>query len=404
MTKPVSPAKLTVTLNQASPTYPIVVQAGLLEQLGQALRNQLTMVQRVLLVTDEQVGALYLATAQNACVSADLTTQSLTLPAGEQAKGLENLTLVLQAAHQAGLKRGDALVALGGGVMGDMVGLAAALHYRGCGFVQVPTTLLAMVDSSVGGKVAVNSAWVKNSIGTFYHPHVVLMDTDLLNTLPQREWLAGLAEVAKYALLERSALGLTHANAPLAPAAAPLPYPELLPLWPWLLQHSQALAVGPQALPPTALASMILTCCALKAAVVRRDPNETAAHHDATGRVALNLGHTFAHAYEQALGYGTLLHGEAVALGLRLAVAASMRCGLLPADQGQAVLAGLDALGLYKRFPSAQTVSTASLVALLAHDKKVSQGQVRFILPTMPLGSVVVRDDLSAQHQHSPRA
>jgi 3-dehydroquinate synthase len=345
-------------------------------------------------VTDANVAPLWLAQAQATCQAQGWVSNSVILPAGETAKTTDCLHAILAKADEFNLTRNDALIALGGGVVGDTVGLAAALYYRGCGFVQVPSTLLAMVDSSVGGKVAINGARVKNSIGAFYHPHAVLMDTDLLATLPRREWLAGMAEVAKYALIEHAALGGQPALA--LPLADPV-----LPLWPWLLQHASALQQPPSStnplLTPERLKALLLTCCALKAAVVMRDPDETGGQLDATGRIALNLGHTFGHAYEQTLGYGTLLHGEAVALGLRLAVATSLHLGLLADEEATTVQAGLTALGLGLAWPSLQEAPAETLVVAMSRDKKVRQGKVRLVLPSSPLGNLVIKDNVPSE-------
>jgi 3-dehydroquinate synthase len=385
---------LQLTLQSKAHSYPIVVQAGLLSDLGKHLRQTLPQANKLLLVSDANIAPHWLAQAQAACQAQGWGCHTVILPAGETAKTTDSLHTLLAQADEAGLTRNDALVALGGGVMGDTVGLAAALYYRGCGFVQVPTTLLAMVDSSVGGKVAINGPRVKNSIGAFYHPHAVLMDTDILATLPQREWLAGMAEVAKYALLENAALG----GQPVS--ALPMDKP-VLPLWPWLLQHASALQQPPSPSNPhlstEMVTALLLTCCALKAAVVMRDPDETGGQLDATGRIALNLGHTFGHAYEQTLGYGTLLHGEAVALGLRLAVATSLHLGLLADEEATTVQDGLTALGLGLTWPSLHKAPAETLVAAMSRDKKVRQGKVRLVLPTSPLGCLVIKDDVPSE-------
>jgi 3-dehydroquinate synthase len=366
---------VSVALTGCPRTYPIYIGSGLLLQLPSLLKkyvfNQGT-TGKIILVTDETVAGFYLSTVVTALKSAEMLVETVMVPAGETAKTADQLTRIYEACHLFGMTRRDAIIALGGGVVGDLAGYAAATYYRGCQFVQVPTTLLSQVDSSVGGKVAINFKNVKNSIGTFYQPQLVVADTACIETLPVRERLAGLAEMLKYALIEQVALASTT---PLNPEASFLAlYEQVGANW------------------TTQLPTLIARCCQLKAAVVARDEQESAPAHDATGRVCLNLGHTFAHAYESALGYGVLLHGEAVAIGLMQAFWLSERLGLIEKSTADRVQRLLEALGL---FPVALPVlpKPTDLVALMRKDKKVLKADsLRFVLPQMPMGNLLVHD------------
>jgi 3-dehydroquinate synthase len=381
---------LSVALSGKSHSYPISIGSigtHSLSQLGGWLQTVTTLkpTGKVLIVTDETVGALYAqfitASIKESYPSA--TLQLLSLPAGESAKQLDTLTTILTAAQALSLTRSDLLIALGGGVIGDMAGFAASIYYRGVPFVQVPTTLLAMVDSSVGGKVAINFKEVKNGLGQFYQPIGVFIDVATLETLPQREQLAGLAEIVKYGLIERSALGLSvlDTNQPSSQLSASSFWENLATLdsnW------------------REAIVDLIASSCYIKAQVVMRDEQELAPATDATGRVCLNLGHTFAHAYEAALGYGTLLHGEAVAIGLMQATWLSETLGLLNQSTVKTIETLMNALNLYPiTLPNhvAKPPCPEQLLQLMGKDKKVTTtGKLRLVLPVEPLGTVVVQE------------
>ena len=370
-----TPTVVSVSLAGCPRTYPILIGAGLLAQLPNLLKTHVfnnTSVGKLVLVTDETVAGFYLSTVVTTLKSAEIKVETLIVPAGETAKTADQLTRIYETCHAFGMTRRDAIVALGGGVVGDLAGYAAATYYRGCQFVQVPTTLLSQVDSSVGGKVAVNFKEVKNAIGTFYQPQLVVADTACIETLPERERLAGLAEMIKYALIEQAAVG----------SASPLnPEPSFLALYEQLGAHWM-----------TQLPTLIARCCKLKATVVARDEQESAPANDATGRVCLNLGHTFAHAYESALGYGVLLHGEAVAIGMMQAFWLSERLGLVEPSTSARVQRLLETVSL---FPIALPAipNSAELVALMRKDKKVLKADsLRFVLPQAPIGSLLVHD------------
>lgn len=278
----------------------------------------------------------------------------LVLPGGEKTKSLEYFGNVLNFLAGQRLDRGGVLWVLGGGVVGDLGGYAAASYLRGIEFVQVPTTLLAMVDSSIGGKTGINLAAGKNLVGAFHHPRTVFIATEFLRTLPPREFAAGMGEVIKYGLLGDASL---------------FSYLEHTPL----TQTSAELCVT------------IRRCCAMKAAIVRADERETAKEG---GRALLNLGHTFAHAIEQVTGYGTYLHGEAVAIGLAAAARLSQKLGhLTPADVARVEkTVAAHALPIRLR----ESLAVSNLMETMLHDKKARAGKLRFVV-LKQLGEAVTR-------------
>jgi 3-dehydroquinate synthase len=312
---------------------------------------------RVLVITNTTVAPLYLDTLRQTL--ADYQVDELILPDGEQYKNLTTLNQIYDALLQQRHDRQTTLIALGGGVIGDMTGFAAASYQRGVHFIQIPTTLLAQVDSSVGGKTGINHALGKNMIGAFHQPQAVIADTSTLNTLPERELSAGLAEVIKYGLI----------NDP--------------DFFAWLEQNISALRQRD----PDALAYAIQRCCADKAAIVAADEKETGT------RALLNLGHTFGHAIEAGIGYGTWLHGEAVAAGMVMAADLSHRLGWLSATDQTRISALLAMAGL----PTAPPVlSPAAFRQHMAVDKKVQHGHLRLIL-LRGIGQAVISSDFSTQ-------
>jgi 3-dehydroquinate synthase len=287
-------------------------------------------------------------------------TPLLALPPGEETKSLESLGRVLDFLADRRLDRTGVLFAMGGGVIGDLGGFAAAAYLRGIDYFQVPTTLLAMVDSSVGGKTGINLKAGKNLAGAFHQPRGVFIATGLLTTLPDREFAAGMAEVIKYGLLGDAKLLARLERSALTVASPDLP-------------------------------AVIRRCCALKARIVEADERELA---PAGGRALLNLGHTFGHAIEQVTGYGHYLHGEAVAIGLAAAVRLSRHLGPLAASD----VARVDAILTAHRLPVrlAAPLPVAALLAAMARDKKVRAGLPRFVVLTGP-GVAVTRDDLNLE-------
>jgi 3-dehydroquinate synthase len=343
--RPGDPIIVNVALGERS--YDIAIGRGQLNSLGQKI-SALRPGARAAIVTDETVARHHLAATQAALAAADVESTSVTVPAGESSKSFPRLETVCEALIAARIERADLVVALGGGVVGDLAGFAAAVVRRGLDYVQVPTTLLAQVDSSVGGKTAIDSRHGKNLIGAFHQPVLVVADTALLDTLPAREFRAGYAEVAKYGLLGDAAF------------------------FAWLEANWQDMFAG-----GPAREHAIAVSCRMKAAIVARDERETGE------RALLNLGHTFGHAFEAAAGFsGRLLHGEAIALGMSLAFEFSARRALLPRTEAERVIRHLAAVGLPTRVSEVPggVPDADRLMDLIAQDKKVKRGKLTFIL------------------------
>lgn len=345
---------MTTVLNVelGSRSYPIHIGAGLLDDA--ALFASLVKAEQVMVLTNEVVAPLYLERLR-AHFSAR-RCEALVLPDGEAHKTLDSFGEVMGFMLEKRLERGALLVALGGGVIGDLGGFAAACYQRGIDFLQVPTTLLAQVDSSVGGKTAVNHPRGKNMIGAFHQPIAVVADTDTLSTLPARELHAGLAEVIKYGLIRD------------------------LPFFEWLEANIDALL----AREPAALIEAVRRSCQNKAEVVAADERETGE------RATLNLGHTFGHAIETARGYGNWLHGEAVAAGMCMAARLSARAGWLSAAELARTLALIERAQLPVAPPP--DISAATFRELMLHDKKNIGGRIRLVLLNGLGKSCVTRD------------
>ena len=338
----------TLSVALAGRGYDILVEDGALDRAGALLAPFLRR-GRCLIVTDTNVAAKQLPRLRAALAATGISVAVETLPPGEATKSWAQLAALTDAMLAHGIERGDHVIALGGGVIGDLVGFAAAILKRGCGFVQVPTTLLAQVDSSVGGKTAINSAAGKNLIGAFHQPGYVLIDPTTLNTLPARDVRAGYAEVVKYGLIDDPAF------------------------FAWCEAEGTMLLAGD----PAARAHAIGRSVAAKAAIVAADERET------TGtRALLNLGHTFGHALEAETGFGDrLLHGEGVAAGMALAFRFSARLGLCPAADADRVTTHLRAAGLPAGLREAGVDAPGeTLVAHMAHDKKMEGGRLPFLL------------------------
>ena len=351
--------ELIVEIPQRS--YPIVVVDGLLAD-AQSLRTQLRSRIRgnqVAIVTNEVVGPLYL---EQVMVALDgLQVDVMHMRDGEAAKNLATYEQVMDFLLGARHNRSTSLVALGGGVVGDLCGFVAATFQRGVDLIQIPTTLLAQVDSSVGGKTAVNHPLGKNMIGAFYQPVAVLADPATLSTLPPREYAAGLAEVVKYGVIED---------------------PELFA---FLEEHCDALLAKDGAV----LSQVIVRCCAIKAEVVSADERESGR------RAILNYGHTFGHAIETLCGYGHWLHGEAVAIGMVMAAHLSHQVSGLTAENVSRLVALLSKLGLPTELDrqSLEVVTAEAMMEAMGLDKKVVDGRLRFIVAS-EFGQVAVRDDI----------
>ena len=343
-----APRRLHVGL--ASTPYDVIVGDNLIARAGALLAPVLPQ-KRAIVVTDATVAALHLPALLEGLAETGVQTQHITVRPGEASKSLESYTRVVNQLLDHAVERRTTVIALGGGVVGDLAGFAAATTLRGLPFVQVPTTLLSQVDSSVGGKTGINTVHGKNLLGAFHQPRMVLADTGALGTLPLRELRAGYAEVAKAGLIGDA------------------------PLFDWCEQNAGALIAGDR----DARAEAVLRACAFKAAIVGDDEREEKPND---GRALLNLGHTFAHAFESEVGYGGgLLHGEAVAVGLGLAFRLSARLGHCAPDVAQRVAAHLEAVGL----PSEpgmlnRRFSAARLLAAMRRDKKMRDGRLHFVL------------------------
>ena len=320
------------------------ISAGSLQGLG-AFTRQVTGATRAVLVTDSRVAKLYGAAALRALRRGGITAGLVEVPVGERAKQAEVVAQIWEAFATLAISRADAVVALGGGVVGDLAGFAAASWLRGVPWVGVPSTLLAMVDSSIGGKTGIDLDAGKNLVGAFHQPAGVLVDPQLLDTLTARHRRAGLAEVVKKGFAVDA------------------------PLFRWCEKHAQPLAAGE----PKALAGAVERAIRVKARVVMGDERE----REGGKRTALNFGHTLGHAIEAALGYEQLLHGEAVAIGMRAAARLSVEVAELPAGDAARLEALLDALRLPARMPA---LTFAELERAMANDKKRSAGRVRWVL------------------------
>ena len=345
-----------LNVNLGERSYPININAGQLSQSDSLLIEFCT--NKVVIVTNDVIAPLYLKALEQQL--GDRRISSIIIPDGEQNKTLEhygNVMTELLAMHAA---RDTTLVALGGGVIGDLTGFVAATYQRGIPFIQVPTTLLAQVDSSVGGKTAVNHPLGKNMIGAFYQPQAVFIDTDTLKTLPEREFSAGMAEVIKYGVIYDAEF------------------------FDWLAEHQDDLL----ARDPCALAKAIYRCCEIKAEIVAQDEREGGI------RALLNLGHTFGHAIEAEQGYGNWLHGEAVAAGIILACKIAHSELAFPASEICRVEALMQDFNLPIDGPDA--MNCADYVKHMRHDKKVLDSKIRFVLPTK-IGHAIVTDDVKVE-------
>jgi len=345
----------TLKVNLGDRSYPIYIGRGLLD--AEAFFAPHIAGEMVLVVTNSTIAPLYLEAVTRACAA--WRCQTLVLPDGEQYKNLEVLATIFDALIEHRFDRKSTLVALGGGVIGDITGFAAACYQRGVAYIQVPTTLLAQVDSSVGGKTAINHPLGKNMIGAFHQPRSVIIDTDSLNTLADRQLSAGIAEVVKYGLIRDR------------------------PFFEWLEENMEKLTDRDA----NALAYAVERSCRNKAAVVEEDEYESGV------RATLNLGHTFGHAIEAGIGYGHWLHGEAVAAGTVMAVDLSVRLGWLTDEVLQRTIALFNRANLPVAPP--EGLSADQFMSLMSVDKKISSGKLRLVL-LRDIGSAVVAGDYPA--------
>ncbi len=350
--------RVPVALGERS--YDIVIGAGLLADAGRLFRGVLPKA-RAAIVTDETVAEKHLPALRAAFEASGIDCAAVVIAPGESSKRFGVFETVVDRVIEGRFERGDAVVALGGGVVGDLSGFVAGVVRRGMRFVQIPTTLLAQVDSSVGGKTGINVAQGKNLVGVFHQPDLVIADTDVLDTLAHRDFRAGYAEVAKYGMIDDA------------------------PFFEWLEANWLEVFKG-----GAARTHAIATSCRSKAAIVARDEKETG------DRALLNLGHTFGHALEAAAGYsGTLVHGEAISIGMVLAHDFSVRMNLMGPEDAMRVRRHFEAVGLPTRMAEVPggVPDADGLLALIGQDKKVSRGTLTFIL-TRGIGQAFVAKDV----------
>ena len=348
MPPPADTARAEVNVSLGERSYDITISDGLLAHAGRTIAPLLARPVTAI-VTDENVAHHHLKTLTDSLDQAGVKYTSIIVPAGEQTKSYTRLAQVCDAILAAGMERNDHIIAFGGGVIGDLAGFAAAIVRRGIGFIQIPTSLLAQVDSSVGGKTGINSSHGKNLVGAFHQPVAVLADINVLNTLPARELAAGYAEVAKYGLL-----GDTE-------------------FFSWLEDNAARIFAGD----PQARIHAIRTSCQAKAAIVARDERESG------DRALLNLGHTFGHALESATGYSNkLLHGEGVAIGMAQAFRFSEQLGICRPGAAARTEKHLKSVGLPTDVSEirAHLPDAGKLVDIMRQDKKAEAGHINFIL------------------------
>ncbi len=356
-----TPEKITVKLGARS--YDILIGQGLLANIGTVLTPLLTR-PKVVIVTDDNLAKLHLATLHDGLDQSAISHDTIILPAGEKTKNFAQLETLLDQLIGLEVDRADMILGFGGGVIGDITGFAAAILRRGCRFIQIPTTLLAQVDSSVGGKTAINATAGKNLIGAFHQPSLVIADIDLLDTLPKRELLAGYAEVVKYGLIGDAEF------------------------FGWLDQNGAQLMAGDKSLRTQAVSHS----CAAKADIVAEDETETGR------RALLNFGHTFGHALEAATGFSDkLLHGEAVAVGMAMAFDLCAENGTCPAQDASHVRSHLDTIGLPSSISHIDGLETTSdfLLRAMYQDKKTSGGKLTLILPNT-IGDAYIAKNVDA--------
>ena len=364
----------TLNVDLGDRSYPIYIGTNLLGKgVGSELRKHIKC-KKTLIVTNTKVGPLHLAAVKDSLEGIDTEIFEVVLPDGEEYKTMDVLMMIIDKAMEVKLDRKSTFIALGGGVIGDMTGFAAAIFQRGVKFVQIPTTLMAMVDSAVGGKTAVNHPLGKNMIGSFYQPDAVIIDTNTLNTLPGRELRSGIAEVVKYGLIRDSEF------------------------FGWLEENMEKLLGRDNAV----VAETVLRSCQNKAAVVAADERE------ANVRATLNLGHTFGHAIETGLGYGAWLHGEAVSTGMLMAADLSVLHGWIDEDVATRTKALLEKANLPTCLDNPHTARTddynemregltkAHFIELMSMDKKVADGKLSLVMLKGKLGNCIITNEFDA--------
>lgn len=359
MTEPEHRSATLVPVSLGDRSYRIEISSGRFDQFAAVLRSLLDDMTHAVLIADQAVEGAWANRLATALSSAGPRVSYTTVPAGETSKSIEQYDRLLQWMLSEGADRRSVVIALGGGVVGDLAGFVAASFTRGVRLVQIPTTLLAMVDSSVGGKTGINLPGAKNMVGAFWQPSGVLIDTAPLSTLPQREFVSGLAEVIKYGVIDDA------------------------DFFAWLEQHAQRLLQRDD----QPLRTAIQQSCQCKARVVAADERETSGR-----RAILNYGHTFAHAIETTAGYGTLLHGEAVAIGMQMAARLAIGIGMADRTLLERQTALIQACQLPTHLPQADS---EQMLSVMKRDKKSAHGRLRLILPSR-LGTVELVDGIDA--------
>ena len=353
----------TVSVGLGERSYDIRVGPGLIENAGQEIKP-LIRGSKVFVITDSTVSRYWLDPLTRSLDASDIAVTTATVPPGESSKSFDHFEHVCCHMLEDGVDRRTAVVALGGGVVGDLAGYCAASVLRGLDFIQIPTTLLAQVDSSVGGKTGINAPQGKNLVGAFYQPRLVLADTGTLDTLPKREVLAGYSEIVKYGLIRDAAF------------------------FEWLEQNGAGVIAGDE----TARISAIVESCKAKATIVAADERESGL------RELLNFGHTFGHALEAATGFdGRVLHGEAVSVGMLQALELSRLLGLCTGQDKERARAHLGAMGLVTKvadIPGATGWDVEDLLAFMRRDKKARDGAIRFVL-ARGIGDAFISDDVA---------
>ncbi|MGN1394609.1 MAG: 3-dehydroquinate synthase [Succinivibrionaceae bacterium] len=347
--------ELVVDLGDRS--YPIFIEQGLLLN-PEVWKSYITKKSHVVVVTNTTVQTWYLEPLMNSLLKSGFKTYACILPDGEQYKNLESFNQIMTFLLEHNCGRDTTLIALGGGVIGDLTGYAAASFQRGIDFIQIPTTLLSHVDSSVGGKTGINHPLGKNMIGAFYQPKAVVIDLDCLKTLPNRELAAGMAEVIKYGIIWDNEF------------------------FKYLEEHASDI----KNLDFAVLSEVIYKCCCIKADVVHQDEKESGI------RAILNLGHTFGHAIETFMGYGVWLHGEGVAVGMVMAAQVALSRGYITLNEFERIKVLINSVGLPIKKP--ENMNTEDFLKIMVHDKKAQNGKVRFIIPTK-LGGASLFGDVS---------
>mgnify|MGYP002865777449 CR=1 FL=1 len=342
--------------------YPIIIGENVLTDSGKYISSIISR-PRVAIITDKTVAKLHLPELQSSLTKAGIATDILKLPSGENTKSWPFVSQAVEWLLENGLERNDVVLAFGGGVVGDLVGFVAAIFRRGIKYVQIPTTLLSQVDSSIGGKTGINTLHGKNLVGSFHHPSLVLSDISLLDTLEKRDFLAGYGEVVKYGIIEGA------------------------PFFDWLEKNGNGLLLGDKSI----RAEAVRFSCQMKADIVTRDETEQGE------RAHLNFGHTFGHALEAAMGFGnSLLHGEGVSIGCRLALELSMSLGVCSEKTVSRLKRHQKKMGMKSSLAdiNAKVPDSSEILSLMYQDKKVLNGRLRFVL-AKDFGSVFLTDNIS---------